>query len=138
MTRSAQTDTATTYLNVTDRAPIFEATRSLGLNDRKIAQLMGISPEAVHQFVNGKKPLPIVRHLALLYLVTRLTGLVGAAYAPNTRYARRAQVKIDAAKAWCQLARDELDEDVSGIYHADQIERGYELGQRMLAKLEAQ
>jgi hypothetical protein len=138
MTRSAQTDTATTYLNVTERAPIFEATRSLGLNDRKIAQLMGISPEAVHQFVNGKKPLPLVRHLALLYLVTRLTGVVGAAYPPNTRFARRAQVAIDAAKAWAECARSELEEDTGGVYRAEDIERGYEIGELMLARLEAQ
>jgi hypothetical protein len=138
MTRSAQTDTTTTYLNVTDRPPIFEATRSLGLNDRKIARLMGISPEAIHQFIKGKKPLPIVRALALQFLVTRLTGLVGAAYPPPTRYARRAQIAIDAAKAWCQLARDELEEDTGRVYRAEDIERGVALGERMLARLETQ
>jgi DNA-binding transcriptional regulator YdaS (Cro superfamily) len=93
-------------LMITDRLPIFEATRSLGMTDRKIAKLMGISTEAVCQFVNGKRPLPHVRYLALLYLITRLTGVVGAAYPPQSRFARRAAVPCESAKRWAELAKD--------------------------------
>jgi hypothetical protein len=123
---------------VTDRPPILEACRSLGLNDRQVALLMGVSPELVHAWVIGRKPMPYVRLMALLFMVTRLVGIVGKTFPPQSRYARRATVACDAATAWVALARHELNEDLGGVFHAEQIEQGYELGRRMLAKLEAQ
>jgi hypothetical protein len=137
MSQSVQTSTTATA-RVTDRPPILEATRSLGLTDRTIARLMNISAVAVNQWAIGTKPIPHVRHLALLFLVTRLTGVVGANFPPQSRYARRAQIARDAATAWAALARDEMNEDTGGVLHAEQVERGYELGQRMLARLEEQ
>jgi hypothetical protein len=122
---------------VSDRLPIFSALHVLGLGYAEIGRLLGVSTVSVHHWATGKKPLPIVRAIALQFLVTRLTGLVGAAYPPNTRYARRAEIAREAAERWCLLARDELEEDTGGVYRAEDIERGYELGQRMLAKLEA-
>ena len=93
----------------------------------------------MHEWAVGKKPLSVVRMIALQFLVTRLVGLVGAAHPPQTRYAQRAQIAINAATAWAKLARDELHEDCGGgVYHAADIERGTALGQRMLDRLEAQ
>jgi hypothetical protein len=122
---------------VTDRPPILEATRSLGINDRRLGKLMGIAPEQVHKWATGKTPIPVIRQLAMLFLVTRLTGIVGAASPPQTRYARRAATARDAAKAWCALANDELHEDLGGVFHAEQIERGIAMGELMIAQLEA-
>ena len=84
-----------------------------------------------------QEPLSAVRLIALQFLVTRLVGLVGAAHPPQTRYAQRAKIATDAATAWAKLARDELGEDLDGVYHAADIERGTALGQRMLDRLEA-
>jgi hypothetical protein len=138
MKQSAQITSTKTTLPCIDRPPIFEATRSLGLNDRKIARLMGISPEALNQFIKGKRPLPHVRYLALLYLVGRLTGAIGAVYPPQSRYARRAALACESAKRWAELARDEVKEDVGDVFRAEDIERGAALGEQMLAKLEVQ
>jgi hypothetical protein len=121
---------------MTDRPPIFEATRVLGLNDRKVARLLGVSAEAVHIWVSGKKGIPPLRHAALLYLVGRLTGVVGAFVPSQSRYARRSALARKAAKAWEELARDELIEDCGGYIPDDLILRGYALGQQALARLE--
>jgi hypothetical protein len=114
---------------VAERPPILEATRALGVNDSMLARALGISKMTVADWGLGKRPIPIVRHLALLFLVTRLTGLVGAKYPPQSRYARRAAIARDAAIAWANLARDELDEDTAGIYRAEDLERGVALGE---------
>jgi DNA-binding transcriptional regulator YdaS (Cro superfamily) len=121
------------------RPPIFSALEVLGFNYAHIGRLMGISTMTVSEWATGKRPLPIVRALALQYLVARLTGIIGRDLPPpNTRYARRAQVAIDAAARWCQLAKDELKEDTGDVFHAEDIERGVALGERMLDRLEAQ
>jgi hypothetical protein len=138
------TDMQRTSSNVTpadrtgDRLPIFSALHVLGFSYAEVGRLLGVSTMSISDWANGKKPLPVVRHLALLFLVTRLTGVVGAKHPPQTRFARRAQIAVDAAARWCELARDELEEDTGGIYRAEDIERGTALGQRMLDRLEAQ
>jgi hypothetical protein len=121
-----------------ERQPIFSALEVLGLRYAEIGRLAGVSTKSVHMWATGKEPIPLIRHLALQFLVTRLTGLVGAKYPPNTRYARRSQIAIDAANAWAKLSRDEMDEDTGGVYQAEDLERGIALGQRMLARLEEQ
>jgi hypothetical protein len=137
MSKSVQTGTTATA-RVTDRPPILEATRALGLNDRMVADLNNISPVTVNHWAIGKKPIAHVRQMALLFLVTRLVGIVGANFPPQSRYARRAAVARDAATAWAKLARDELDEDVRGVYQAETIERSVAMGEQMVAKLELQ
>jgi hypothetical protein len=122
---------------LTERPPILEATRSLGINDRRIAKLNGVSPEAVHAWSTGKRPIPHVRHVALLFVVTRLAGIVGAAFPPQSKYARRAAVARESAAAWAQLAKEELEEALGGEIPMDLIAHGYEVGEAMLAKLEA-
>ena len=37
-----------------------------------------------------------------------------------------------------ELSRDELVEETGGVYTAEDLERGIELGRRMLGRLEAQ
>jgi hypothetical protein len=137
MTDMRTTAATTTAHRVGDRPPVFLALHVLEFNYAQIGRLMGVTTMTVHEWATGKKPIPVVRHLALLFLVTRLTGVVGAE-PPQTRYARRAAIAIDAATRWARLARDELDEDTRGIYRAEDIERGIALGERMVAKLEAQ
>ena len=130
--------TATATSRVHDRLPIFSALHALGFSYAELGRLLGVSTVSIHEWAAEKKPLSILRHFALLFLVTRLTGVVDAAHPPQTKYARRAQVAIEAAKAWNKLARDELHEQTGGEYHAQDLERGYALGRRMLARLEAQ
>jgi hypothetical protein len=103
-----------------------------------VADLNNISPVTVNHWAIGKKPIPHVRQLALLFLVTRLVGIVGAKFPPNTRYARRAAITRDAATAWAALARAEIDEDTRGVYQAETIERGIAMGEAMIEKLEIQ
>jgi hypothetical protein len=121
-----------------DRQPIFSALNVLGLKDAATARLLGVAAVPVHLWATGKQPVPLVRHLALLFVVGRLTGLIGAKYPLNSRHARRAQIAIDAATAWAKLARDELDEDAGGVLDDVALIRGYELGERILARMEAQ
>jgi hypothetical protein len=138
MSRKAQTTAAAESYRASSRPPIFEATRVLGLNDRRVARLLGVSPEAVHQWVNGKYSIPPWRHAAIIFLVGRLIGIFGAAYPPQSRYARRSELARQAAKAWEEAARNELIEDCGGFVPDDVLVRGYELGEKMLRSLEAQ
>jgi hypothetical protein len=133
-----QTATTVAIDRVSDRLPIFSALHVLGLTYAEIGRLFGVSTVSVHHWATGKKPLPLVRNLALQFLVGRLIGVIGAAYPPKTRYSRRAHVARDAAQAYLLLARDELEEETRRIYRAEDIERGAALGERMLAKLERQ
>jgi DNA-binding transcriptional regulator YdaS (Cro superfamily) len=122
-----------------ERPPIFSALEVLGFNYAHIGRLLGVTTMSVSDWATGKRPLPLIRALALNYLVARLTGIIGKNLPPpQTRYARRAQVAIDAAERWCRLARDELEEDTRGVYRAEDLERGMALGQRMFDRLEAQ
>jgi hypothetical protein len=133
-----QTTKVTVPDRVTDRLPIFSALNVLGLSYAEIGRLLGVSTVSVHHWAVGKKPLPLVRFLALQFLVGRLVGIIGGQYPPQTRYARRAEIARSAAEAYLLLARDELEEDSRGIYRAEDIERAFALGQRLLARLEAQ
>ena len=94
-----------------DRPPILEATRALGLNDRRVARLLGLKFEQIRSWVSGKRPIPHRHMLALIFLIARLTGEVGAWVPAQTRYARRARIAVDAAKRYADLATEELRED---------------------------
>jgi hypothetical protein len=133
-----QTTTATATDSVSDRPPIFSALYVLGLNNAQIGRLLRVTSMTISEWSTGRKRIPLVRHLALLFMVTRLTGVVGGKHLPNTRYARRAEIAVDAANRWAQLARAEIAEEVGSTYTAEELERSYELGRRMLAKLEMQ
>jgi DNA-binding transcriptional regulator YdaS (Cro superfamily) len=138
MTKSVESAASEVRWRWTDRPPILEATRALGLNDRRVAKLIGVTPEAVHSWVTSRRPIPHQRLLALIFVVGRLTGEV-ASWAPaQTRYARRAQIATNAASQWNVLARLELMEELGGdiTAHPELIAKGYELGEQALAKLE--
>jgi hypothetical protein len=133
-----QTAAATVPDRVSDRLPIFSALHVLGLQYVEVGRLLGVTTVSVHEWASGKKPLPLVRHLALLHLVGQLAGFIGAKYPPKSRYARRARVAREAAARWAALARDEIHEDTGGVYTAETLERAHVLGLQMLARLEAQ
>jgi hypothetical protein len=133
-----QTTTATATDSVSDRSPIFSALYVLGLNNAQIGRLLGVTSMTISEWSTGKKRIPLVRHLALLFLVTRLTGVVGGKHLPNTKYARRAEIAVDAANRWAQLARDEIDEEVGSAYTLEELHRATALGERMVGRLEAQ
>jgi hypothetical protein len=122
---------------VSDRLPIFSALHVLGLRDVEIGRLLGVSTVSVHQWATGKKPFPLIRRLALNYLVGRLVGIIGGKYPPQTRFARRAEIARAAAEAYLLLDRDEFEEDTRRIYQAEDIERAAALGERLLVQLEA-
>jgi transcriptional regulator with XRE-family HTH domain len=124
--------------SVSDRLPIFSALNVLGLSYAEIGRQLGVTTVTVHEWARGKKPLPLVRHLALLFLVGRLTKIIGAKHPPQTRYARRSEIAVEAAIKWAALARDEIEEDTRGVYRAEDIERATGLGERMVKRLEAQ
>jgi hypothetical protein len=133
-----QTRTHPATDRVIDRPPIFSALAVLGLNYAHIGRLAGVATMTVSHWATGNRPFPLVRHLALLFLCTRLTGVVGAKSPPLTRYARRAALAVDAAIRWSALARDELTEETGGVYRAEDLEAAFTLGSRMVARLEAQ
>jgi hypothetical protein len=137
---SATRADALTHHRWHDRPPILEAIRTLGLNDRKAARLMGIPPEQVASWVAGKRRIPHVRLIALLFIVTRLTGQVGAWEPVNSRYGRRAKVAKENAARWALLAKQELEEDLGGdiTAHFDLVLKGEAIGRAALAKLEAE
>jgi hypothetical protein len=110
------------HTRASDQPPIPSALRVLGFTYAELGRLFGIATMTVDAWAIGRKPIPLHRHLAMLFLVGRLTGIVGK-YPPNSRHAKRHQVAIDAAKRWAALARDELDEDEGGTYEAAAIER---------------
>ena len=123
---------------VVDRLPVFSALLVLGINYAHVGRLLGVTTMMVSYWATGKQPLDPVRRFALEYVAGRLCGNISKQYPLNNRYTRRAQVAIEAAQRWSELSRDELVEETGGIYYAEQIERGFELGKRMLARLEAQ
>ena len=133
-----ETTTATATYRWADRAPILEATRALGINDRRVAKLVGIFPEQVHSWVSGKRPIPHVHILTLIFIVGRLTGAISPSRPVNSRYSRRAELAFDCANRWLELAKLELAED-SGFddlrQHPD-LMRAYDVGEAALAKLE--
>jgi hypothetical protein len=133
-----QTTTHPATDRVIDRRPIFSALAVLGLNYAHIGRLAGVATMTVSNWATGNRPFPLVRQLALLFLCTRSTGVVGAKNPPQIRYARRAAIAVDAAIRWATLARDELNDETGGVYSAEDIERAYALGSRMVARLEAQ
>ena len=140
MSKSVQTTAAAATWRWNDRPAILEATKALGLNDRRVARLLGVSAEFVHSWANGRKPIPHLRLLTLIFLVGRLTGDIGKQQPPQTRYARRAQMAIDAAVGWKNLATLELLEDVGGTdigeTNPELVKKAFQLGLAAIAKLE--
>jgi hypothetical protein len=121
-----------------DRLPVFSALAMLGVKDPLLGRLMGVSGEMVHYWATGKKPLNRVRRIALEFVAARLSGIIGAKYPLNSVYARRAKIIVEAAQSLAKLSVEELREETDGEYTAEEIERGYALGQRIIDRLEQQ
>jgi hypothetical protein len=138
MTTETQIPTAIARSAAADRPPILSALSVLGFNYAQIGRLFGIPTMTVSEWATGKRPIPLVRRLAMHFLLGRLTGKVDRAHPPQTRYARRAQIAVDAAIAWAKLDNEEQAEDTGGVLLKEDVRRGMALGQRMLDKLELQ
>jgi DNA-binding transcriptional regulator YdaS (Cro superfamily) len=123
---------------VIDRLPVFSALAVLGMSYAEIGRLLGVTTMAVSYWATGQRPIDPVRRFALEYVAGRLCGNISKQYPLNNRYARRAEIAIKAAKRWSKLSRDELIEETGGILYAEELERGFELGKRILARLEQQ
>jgi hypothetical protein len=134
-----QTDTAARP-EFADRVPLLEAFGALGVRDAKIARALGYSSVFVTAWRTGKRPIPHKTQAALLFVVGRLTGQIGANVPPKTKYARRAQVAVKTAMMWANLARNEfaaeLGSDDPGRDFPDLAAEAFELGKRVLAHLE--
>jgi DNA-binding transcriptional regulator YdaS (Cro superfamily) len=133
-----ETAAATAAYRWADRPPVLEAARALGINDRRVAKLIGILPEQVHSWVSGRRPIPHVHTLALIFIVGRLTGAISPSRPVKSRYCRRAELAFDCANRWLELAKLELAED-SGFDDLSQhpeVMRAYAVGEAALAKLE--
>ena len=123
---------------VIDRLPVFSALAVLGMNYAEIGRLLGVSTQMVIYWATGRKPLSRVRRIALEYLAWRLSSIAREKYPLNNVYAKRAEIAIEAARRWSELSRDELVEETGGVYTAEELERGFELGGQLLGRLEAQ
>jgi hypothetical protein len=123
---------------VIDRLPVFSALAVLGMNYAEIGRLLGVSTQMVIYWATGRKPLSRVRRIALEYLAWRLSSIARAKYPLNNVYAKRAEIAIEAARRWSELSAKELSEETGGVYAAEELQRGYELGERIIARLEAQ
>jgi hypothetical protein len=120
---------------VLSRPPILEATRIIGLPDAEVARLLGCTPMQVNDWAKRRRPIPLVKHRALLQFAIVLTGIIGFVDEdpPEGPYARRAQLLHDAVESSTALAADELPDDLPDHVHA----AGEDLCRQMLAKLEA-
>jgi hypothetical protein len=120
-----------------DRPPVLDALRVLGLTDAKVARMLGVTPMYIHAWRSGRKPIPHKTHAALILVVGRLTGQIGASVPPQTQYARRAKVAVEAARLWNGLARDELVAAIGTERDYMQlVAAAFDLGQRAMARLE--
>jgi hypothetical protein len=133
-----QTAAVTALDRAIDRRPVFLALTTLGLSYAELGRLMGVSGVMVHHWAVGRKPLSRVRFIGLEYLAAELSGMLGARQPQNTRFTRRGHAAIEAARRWTELAKQELHEETGGVFTAKELERGFALGRRMLARLEAQ
>ena len=120
---------------VLSRPPILEATRVIGLTDAEVARLLGCSPMQVNDWVKRRRPIPLVKHHALLLFMITLTGIIGFVDEdpPEGPYARRARLLHDAIIGWSALAADEFPNDLPEHVNV----AGEDLCRQMLAKLEA-
>jgi len=123
---------------VTSRLPAFEAMRALGITDRAVAQAMGVSQPTIANWATGKETMPLVRWMALNFVVWRLVEWLGRAIRTtdfeDPRHADRAVAMWQAAGAWAALSRREL-KDVVAEPGPELVKRAEELGWKMIDRL---
>jgi hypothetical protein len=92
--------------HVARRPPILQATAALGFSDAEVARALRVAPMVVSQWANGQRPIPIVRHLALSFVVEReVERLRSDADLECMDQARRLKVTYDACSKWLALSR---------------------------------
>lgn len=119
------------------RPPVLNATRALGLADHELARAFGISAMAVSHWATEQRPIPLTRHLALLFVIGRLLGAIDAAHPPATKYARRMAVAHESARQWAELSKLELYEQLGGDPPEDAAMKAMKMGMEAVARLEA-
>jgi DNA-binding transcriptional regulator YdaS (Cro superfamily) len=109
------------------RPAALEATRICGFTDSEVARLMGIVPMVVSMWVSGKRPIPKVRHQALVLFVYSLTNVAfgevafasPTAHALRTRLLRQAITPLlELAIAECGEPTEETDEQIEALIEA--------------------
>jgi hypothetical protein len=97
----------TTADNVAQRPPILQATTALGFSDAEVARALRVVPMVVSQWANGQRPIPMVRHLALSFIVEWENERLRQAADPDNAFdqARRLKVTYDACSHWLALSR---------------------------------
>jgi predicted transcriptional regulator len=97
------------------RPPILEATRALGLNDQRVADLMELTQPAVAMWANGSRGIHPKRQLALIVLIHDLIEAVGETPVPDDpKMARRVAAVRQAAQAWVEVAAEEFKASIGG------------------------
>jgi DNA-binding transcriptional regulator YdaS (Cro superfamily) len=94
---------------VSQRPAILQATATLGIRDSDVARIVGVVPMVVSQWATGKRPIPLVRHVALELFVVRASGGLAptaSRSSPNTP-ARRRETAWDTFIEWLRLAKEE-------------------------------
>jgi hypothetical protein len=98
--------------HVTRRPPILQATRALGIRDVDVAHICGVSPVAVNQWANGQRPIPRVKHVALLLIVGFIREMLVDTDHPRVAAACEIVLK------WLILAREEVGEHPDEVFFA--------------------
>jgi hypothetical protein len=113
------------------RPPILNATRLVGFSDAELARLLGCSPMQVNDWVKGRRPIPPVKHMALIALMHSLSGVVTKA--PDNLPVPLAQKLNEVVFELTKLALQEVN---SGPPRAPGVfEAAMDLANEALAKL---
>jgi hypothetical protein len=104
----AQTAEASIVEEALGRPAVLECTALLKITDSQLARLFGLTPSAVCAWANRREQIPLIRQLALIYLVSRLAGLFDQVDADSSIHARRAHLFRQTLDAWLNIAAEEL------------------------------
>lgn len=110
---------------------IILATRALGMRDREVAEICGIGPQAVAEWVAAGR-VPPLKHCALLLAVVRVVAELLVHRWPDTDVARHTEIACDAAKAYVRLAEVTLTRDLGGAIPQELIDRARAEARRMI------
>jgi hypothetical protein len=54
---------------------LLEATRFVGLTDRRLARMFGVSPQLIYKWRCGKDPIPVRRRRVIIEILNRICGI---------------------------------------------------------------
>jgi hypothetical protein len=96
------------------RPPILQATAALGIRDAEVARIVGVAPMVVSQWGSGKRPIPLLRHLALIMVVNLRLLLLSHPNYKQPGLSERDESRIKATHRavgeWYALAYEERGE----------------------------